>query len=444
MTQFNAIRLKLRDLLFEIEGEEGAKFLLCICDDRAVRRTARKRLIEELREHGKVVTSISAKKASGSLLSTFTEAVRIRDGDCINLWGIPGMRSAAASQIFEELNFHRDTLASFSKPLLVWITSSQAQRLASTAPDFWSRRTAVYFFDNPSAQDLLRRLFARKASVKTKQPSQIEKSFTEILSSEKNLSRCLRRKQQFTPEAADEHIRKLDASLDYLSRQCAAGRQLEVTLWLWNAAAVESFLRFFVNRLEPVERNVYDYVYTDRSEVILQLAEEMPKVLTDYAASVKDKVRQKRRADILKFFMNAAITKLNSVLQDIHLQESRSVHRLPELSDEVLSKEDLAWYERPEKDDPESQAVYDLESWLSGYSTERPKYFSDDEARILKVLYSDSNEPTDVAEIMNLPVQKARQRISELREKVQLYLSGEWLNTNRLASRRSGDKNVHQ
>lgn len=413
--------------MFEIEGGREAKFLLCICDDRAERRTARLRLIEELRKRHKSVTSVSAKNAVGQLLSVFAATVGGNEGDCVNLWGIPSMRPLVADEIFRELNFHRDTLASFGKPLLIWLTSTQVQRLAAVAADFWSRRTAVYFFDKPSAKSLLERLFAQKRNARRESPSELERSFNNILDSERALSKCLRRKTNFSVEAVDEQIKTLESSLDYLIRQCADGHQLEVVLWLWNATLIERDLRFFVSRLGPGERNVYGYVYTDRTEVILALAEEMPRILAEYASYIKDKVRQRRRANLVRFFRNVAFVRLNEVLKDIELEEVRSVHTLPVLSDHVLREEDLAWYERPENEDAGSQAVYDLESWLSGYSSAQPKYFSLDETRMLKVLYSESSDPQDVAEALGLTLRETRKRMAALEERVRMYLSGEWL-----------------
>jgi hypothetical protein len=427
MTNTDPISQKVKDLLFEIEGGPEAKFLLCVCDDRADRRRARRRLIEALCSRGKKVTSISAKNATGRLLAAYTALAQGSKADCINLWGIPSMRSSAADQIFEELNFHRDTLASFGVPLLVWLTSAQLQRLASIAPDFWSRRTAVYLFDKPSAKNLLQRLFASNKSTARKRPSEIERSFDEILVSEKDLSRCIKREENFSLEAADEQIKKLESNLDYLIRQCSQGRQLDVTLWLWSATQIERDLRFFVNRLQPEERNIYAYVYTDRTEVILALAEEMPRILSEYAGSIKEKVRQGRRANLVKFFRNIAFARLNEVLRDIETEEVRSVHTLPVLPDDVLKDDDLASYERPEEEDASSQAVYDLESWLSGYSSNEPKYFSPEEVLMLKVLYSESSDPRDVAKIADLSIRETKKRIARLEEKVRLYLSGEWL-----------------
>ena len=364
-------------------------------------------------------------------MSAFANLATDEDVACVNLWGIPSMRASSADQLFSELNFHRDTIASFGLPLLVWLTNSQVQRLASRAPDFWSRRTAVYFFNKPSARELLERLFSRATGVKKKPLSDIEEAFAEILASEKALGKCLKRSQHFSVELADEQIKKLESNLDYLIGQCHNKRQLEVALWLWNSTQMEGQLQFFVKSLQPEDRNVYEYLYTDRSEVILYLAEQMPGVLNEYAQSVKEKVRLRKRANLLTIFKSVAFTRLGEVLNEIALRERRSVHTLPVWSDDVLE------YETIESGDDVGPAVYDLESWLSGYSTKQPAFFSVEEARILKALYSISSDPDDIAAALGLSMRETKKRIAQLQTRVELYLAGEWLTSHKVKPQRS-------
>jgi hypothetical protein len=330
------------------------------------------------------------------------------------------MRSFAVEHVFSELNFHRYTLASLGLPLLVWLTSLQVQKLASTAPDFWSRRTAVYFFSKPSTKRLLEKLFARDRKGRVAPPSDVESAFAKILDSEKKLSRCLKKSQDFSVEAADAQIKNLESNLDHLTQQCKNGRQIEVALWLWNTTHVERNLRFFVDGLEPGARDVYGYVYTDRSEVILYLAERMPQILPDYGKSVRDRVRQRKRANLLSLFRKVAFDRMNEVLAEIDEHERRSVHTLPVVSDEILDD-----YEAVEILGESSQATYELESWLSGYGAKQPDYFSAAEARLLKALYSESSDPETIASEVGLSVREIKRCIVKLEAKVRLYLAGE-------------------
>jgi len=421
MTEPKPIAQKLRDLLFEIEGGREAKFLLCVCDDRLERRNVRRSLIRELKQSKKRVVSISAKNAAGRLLNSFAPLRGRGEADCVDLWGIPSMGSSRAEQVFVELNFHRDTLASIGLPLLVWLTSPQVQKLASTAPDFWSRRTAVYFFSKPSTKHLLEKLFSRGRKGKVARPSDVECAFGEILSAEKQLGKCLRKSQHFSVEAVDAQIKNLESNLGKLAQQCNEGRQIEVALWLWNTTHVERQLLYFVDALEPGAKDVYGYVYTDRSEVILYLAERMPQILADYGKSVRDRVRQRKRANLLILFRNAAFNRMNEVLSEIEKHERMSVHTLPVWSDETLD-------EAVDIEGESSQATYELESWLSGYSAKQPDYFSAAEARMLKALYSESSDPETIASEMGLSVTETKRHIATLEAKVRLYLAGERLN----------------
>src|SRR5208282_4078018 len=316
MKDQNPITEKIRDLLFEVQESREAKFLLCVCDDRGDRREVRRRLISQLRGDEKKVVSISARQAAGRLLASLFELPRKQEIDCINLWGIPGMKASAAEQIFSELNFHRDAIASLSIPILVWLSSAQVQKLAAVAPDFWSRRTAVYLFNKPSTKELLARLFSRGPLHEKRGTSDIEDAFEEILRAEKALASCLRRKGDVSVETADEHIRSLHSSLERLVQQCNNKRQLEVAIWLWNATQVERTLHHFVS-MGPEIKNVYGDVYTDRTELILHMAEQMPTLLEDYGKLVEEKVRHRKRASLVTFARKAAVAQIGRMLEEI-------------------------------------------------------------------------------------------------------------------------------
>ena len=419
MKDQNPITEKLEDLLFEIQEGREAKFLLCVCDDRDDRREVRQRLISRLRTREKKIVSVPARKVTGKLLASLLDLPDRQEIDCINLWGIPGMKASATDQIFSELNFHRDAITSLSVPLLVWLSSAQVQRLAAVAPDFWSRRTAVYVFNKPSTTNLLARLFSRKSAPEGNTTSDIADAFEETLKAEKALASCLRRKGHFSVEAADEHIKRLQSSLEYLVRQCGNKRQLEVALWLWNATQLEGVLYRFVRSMAPADKNVYGEVYNDRTELVLYMAEQMPNLLEGYGKLVEEKVRQGKRANLVSFAKQIANKKISGMLHDTWRRETRSVHFLS--SQWTRDYDD---YDPPiEFSVGEDKLVYELEGWLSGYDSKQPAFFSDAEAKLLKALYSDTPDPQQIALQMGIKVSEAKKRIAELEKRVRLYLA---------------------
>jgi hypothetical protein len=419
MNDQNIITEKLRDLLFEIQEDREAKFLLCVCDDRGNRREVRQYLISQLRAGQKKVASVPAKRVTGKLLASLLDLPDRQGIDCINLWGIPGMNASATDQLFSELNFHRDAITSLSVPIIVWLSSPQIQRLAAVAPDFWSRRTAVYLFNKPSTKDLLARLFSRKSPTEKQVTSDIHDAFEETLRSEKALASCLRRKGHFSVEVADEHIKRLQSSLDYLAQQCNNKRQLEVALWLWNATQVERILHHFVRNMAPEMQNVYGDVYSDRTELVLYMAEQMPGLLAEYGKLVEEKVRQRKRANLVSFAKKLALEKANKMLEEMGTRENRSVH--------YLSKRwtnDYDDYDPPiDISSGEDKLVYDLESWLSGYHSKQPAFFSTSEAQLLKALYSETLDPRQISLRLGIKVSEVRKRIIQLEKRVRLYLA---------------------
>lgn len=431
------IETKARDLLFEITGHRQAKFLLAVCDSAPVRRSIRHYIEDELHRHKEFLTTLSAKQITGNLLDCFLEMRRSEGSLCIMVWGIPTMKDDAVDRIFFQLNFHRDALTSLSIPILLWLSTVQLRRLATIAPDFWSRRTAVYQFSGSSPKELLRKLFGGSTDTEQRQNrgSDIAVAISEVLVAEKNLRHCLKDREVFSVENADNCIGRLERSLSFLADQCRNGRRLEIALALWAISRVDKDIQTFMDSLEPEAQNMFDYVNTDRNEAVLYSAEKMEDVLREYAQQIQESVRTRKRASLIALFRRTAEGKLNAILSDLAAQREISFDQLPLLSvgeDEELDYAEYLIEEEPFVDltyDGQQgsftapEAVYDLESWLAGYSNHMPAAFSEEEGAILKFMYRESSDPADVASMFRLTRPQATRKIRSLEKKVQQYLA---------------------
>jgi hypothetical protein len=420
----NDLDRHIRDLLFEVLTEGESKFLLVVSDDEAISRTVRETLRQEIGASNKKIGFIAADQIEGDLLRRFYEEAKAGTIDVLVLWGLDRIRTIAAESILAELNFHRDALASLKLPIVIWLNNSLLARLPSVAPDFWSRRTAIYRFTPEPTRTLLQRLFSAERKNSTAQPSVTGKATKEIVNAERLLGKCIKTRA-FAVEEADSLIRTIQDNIGILQKECDLGRQIDVGLYLWNIAQVDKAVESFIKELGVSERNIFEYLYTDRNEALLHVAQKMQLLLKQYLDELPAWIQKRKRPSLIKVIHGAAIEKLNEIAADLESSIGISIDQLePWLTDDD---------ERSDDDEPQgpqdtvasafgAQASYELESWLTGYNDSRPPIFTDSEGTILKGLYSQLSI-SEIAQQMGITATRVRKLVRELEEKVRLFLA---------------------
>jgi DNA-directed RNA polymerase specialized sigma24 family protein len=340
------------------------------------------------------------------------------------LSGLDRVRSTIADSILAELNFHRDALAFLKLPIVIWLNNQLLSRLPGIAPDFWSRRTAVYRFTPEPTKELLARLFslAHKDLV-AHQPSTIGKAIKDIIDAERILSKCLRTRF-FAVEEADALIAIIQDNIRVLRNEGESGRQIDIAMHLWNIGQVDKQVERFVKELNASDRNIFEYVYTDRNEALLHVAQETQTLLTRYLDELPVCIQKRRRPTLVGLFYGVAIDRLNQIARDLESSVGVSIDQLePWLADVDHQNDDDD--PRGPQDTVESaigaQASYELESWLRGYNDHLPAIFSESEGKLLKALYSQLTQQ-EIAEQMGLKLSYVRKLVHELEEKVRLFL----------------------
>jgi len=225
-------RKRFGDLAFELLEARGSRLLIAVCDEPGdVNRMVRE-LLKEFGKSGRSLAVSSAKAIQGRPLSTLREVVQPGTVDAICIRGFGDLPPTAKEKLFSELNFRRDALISLGIPMLFWLTTSELGRFIAVAPDFWSRRSIVYYFTETKAADLLGRLFhdGSRTTVKSGQETPISRALKGLVSAETELMECLNRKASFSLPKADELIRWIKVNVEDLRRECKNGRQIEVAL----------------------------------------------------------------------------------------------------------------------------------------------------------------------------------------------------------------------
>jgi hypothetical protein len=409
---------QVQDLTFEIVEAPGPMVVIAVCDDPAQNALIVGHISKQLELRGRTLLIVAGRTSVSGLFKYFLNKSKAAIG-AISLSTLDVMGTQSVDRFFAELNFRRDKLISLGVPILVWLSTDLLRRFVAIAPDFWSRRSTVYYFSRSRADQLIRRLFSRTPNGDERggTKSLIPEALKTVLYSEDELNRCLRHRRSFSLAKADDLIKTLRSAVEDLIRECSSGKQLEVGLWLWNLSQLDYDVETMVEKLGGRERDLYQYLHTDRNEVVLHLCEETPRLLARYLDQLEQTIRQGKRVDIVSLLRSVATGKFGEMVRG--LREAMSAEIV-----EYTDSHDWPSSSGAESAGVESRepAAYELESWLSGYSDQRPAFFSEAEGQVLKVLYTEKLTPGPLAAMLGIPPRKATAKIRYLERKVRAFL----------------------
>ena len=398
----------LKELEFELSQGNGSRFLLAVCDDIERSNRIRTELNAHIRENDRDVVSIYAPTKSGNLVDAILKASEAGKPGAVHILEAKNVPETT-DKLFSELNFQRDSLARLEIPMVVWLRTDQVERLASRAPDFWSRRTAIVYFDRLSTDALLDRIFGRRTQTVDIARDEISKALRDILSAERELDTCLSHKSNFSLPKTDKIIQKLRSSIQQLSRECSRGRKIDVVLWLWNASLMNrKFGHDWSRGLTDVSADL------DQNELLLSLAAQADKLLNRYLQQVEQRIRSKASISLLGLF----ITYATNIWRDMVRRATRDAMRT--LSIEPYDLVEFRSISPTYTEDVfRDRALQQFERWLAAEDVKKPMVFTDEEAAVLKYLYrSKSGEKSP----RPVPARRLSELIPHLERKVRLWL----------------------
>jgi len=406
MTAPSDPRLVLSELAFELKEGCGPRFLIAICDDRERAAILRNKLDAELMGLDKAPVVIGVPLSSGNLVDAILYKTESRNPSVIHLVQEKDLSDAGTEKFFGELNFQRDSLSKLSAPFILWLYGRQIAQLAAKAPDFWSRRTAIFYFDSPSFAGLLDQIFKGFKTPERVQADEISGALRDILSSERELQKCLMNRRHFSLPKADSFIKKLRTDIQKLAAECSKGRKLDVVLWMWNAGHLDIAL----GRFQSPTRTPSQTTLLERNDLLLSLAEHIEKVLRQYLVQMEQKIRTKESLSLVQVFTRYAL----NLWAQMTRQSRKGIENIHQ-----LDIEDIRDNEFVRADTFRALLIDNFESWLSGANDNKPSTITEEEAKILKYLYlRQSDNPVSAP----LPLARIKELIPALQTKVRLLL----------------------
>jgi hypothetical protein len=413
----------LRDLLFEITEARATKLLIAVSSSPNRESSLRAEISGMLAPTGTHLVDIPASELLGSMLATLSNRRDLDSSTGLSISNVAALEGSDIDHFFAELNFHRDWLAKLNLPIILWVPTNLLDRLIATAPDFWSRRSGVYYFDRGSISELLKKLFSRSDEDETEwtpEPT-LSKAFQKILSCEKELGRCLRDKKSFSLGKVDDVIREIQSGISQLIEECQKGKQIEVALWLWNFSQLDLKLQRMLDSLEPEMRNRFDSLYTDRNEALLHLSERMVTILKDYLKELEEKIRQKKQVNLVARARMVAAIEINRMAEALASTKELSISEIEEEDSPITALSHVTPEEEIEHEFL-ARSADELEAWLAGFSYKYPEFFSKQEAELLKLLYTSRLGANELASRMGTSRQTVLRQIHSLERKLRLYL----------------------
>ncbi len=413
----------IADLAFELGDSTNSKFLFGVSNDSEQRKELQAEIAARLKAADKSLELTKASQLRGNFVSRLADRIHEKRIDCFIIESIPELSEKSARTLFGKLNFRRDALSRLSVPMLMWLTSEQIHLFTTVAPDFWSRRTAVYDFTSITAQEAILRLFSdspipRESFAKE---NEIPNAFEAIFNSEKTLRECCSKRDQFSLIKSHELTRSIREGVTTLSRSAKQGHQIEISFALWNMSRLDDILQRFLSELGPFEKSTFESLYTDRTEVLLYMAEQLEKVFTSYTSQWKRDQRRQKFNSLVDVYATKAVRRLNQIATELKKLSELSAYDVSEIVGEVRFPPDdtKAWASTMFRE----RAAEELELWLSGRSGKRPSPFTPREGEVLKAMYANSSAPLDLAQKFGVSDVAILAELDRLERKVRLYLS---------------------
>jgi len=438
------IEPQTRDLIFEL-GETGQpKLCIGVCDNSGIRAQVETTVTSALRDAGTDVQAIFLSSGDVDLVELLRRRKNGKKNAVFVVHGLGNMGTRALLEFLGNLNFRRDLLFELVSPILVWVTSRVLPVMVARAPDFWSRRTATYYFTQATVRELLVRLFGKKG-VPSASIDAVSAGVQKILVTEGELNKLIRGPSRGTPPEVKHLVLVIKEGLETLLGECRQGRKFQVALTLWTLTRIDEELYKTVRQVPRRAAAPYASLYEDRNEILLGISERITDLLERYRRRVDASVERSRHVSLLGMFFGAA----NRLIQ--HWWEKREAHEgrfVPEMfsTEEIWEPGDVwdagkhhgAGFERDwevakrqaavsvEPRDMEEQfsarAAEEIRAWLEGESDHLPKVFSEEEGQLLRVMYEGSFDPTHVARKIGRPVPEVKRLIEALKGKVHAFL----------------------
>ena len=420
-TTRNTSQEPLTELVFELSVTGESKFCFGISNDTELQSQITETIAVELLKHGITTTIFQYKKGAKptrhpDIVEFLISRVPANSRQVVIVSGIDFLSRNGLTRILADLNFKRDILIERKLAILFWASDSVLREFVSKAPDLWSRRSGTFYFTRSPVKDLLSRLFGKKdrGALRDITAGKVEKMLQKIFSAERELNILLHGSRNASPLAVDKLIRNIRLAIKNLILECERTSGFLVTHTLWKLARVDQWLYRNFSHDDEDAHFRFREMYDERIDMIIEVSSRIGRILKTYNASIAELAANKKDIQLLHYFdefvSRQIERKYEKIERDIDVEDLTDPAELENISSDEFEIEDNYC----------AAAVGEIRNWLESDDSPRPTIFSNDEERLLKLLYRRRGigDLGEIAKTLNVSRSTAEKQLQTLRIKL--------------------------
>lgn len=404
--------MPLKDLIFELSDAGQPKICIAVCDSREKRKRLTQNILANLDKENVKADVFLFDASLVDVVARLQEHLRSRKIDVAVFDGLENLEEKTTEFVLAKLNFRRDILAGLNVSILLWVTNSLLKLLIARAPDFWSRRTATYFFNRVEVKEYLKGIFGQEsiADDQALTNRKISRALRMVLSNEAEINKLVKASKCVSPLQIDKLARAINMGVESLIHDSNDGKNFIVTMKLWNLAELDEQVYEYL-AIQRVDRNrFYDY----RTSAFYEVAEQITSILDSYKKSILPRVNKQQAVALLSSLEESVIYSAKKIIRQVALEEYKGrqslYHKAVVYSSVTIDEE--VFYEG-------AKALTDC---LASDAMELPGFFDESDAMLLRILYNETKNVTVIARKLKISEAKTKKRLAELKAKVCAFL----------------------
>ena len=409
----------LKELIFELSDTGESKFCFAVCDDEELRREMTEVIAAELLQQGIQTTVFDYQSRTRNnrqidIVEFLLSRLRASTRQIVIISGLARLNRRTLGRILSELNFKRDILIERRIPILFWVSDSLLRDIVSKAPDFWSRRSATFYFTRSPVKDLLARLFGKneRRSTANANNGRISSVLQKIFSAERELNLLLHSSKPPSPLVIDKLVREIKFAVQSLISECERNSSFLITYTLWKLTRVDQWLYHTFSRSTGDLHSKFREMYDERMDMILDVSNRIVRILKGYSTSLIELAAKRKEIQLLHYFdqfVSHQVERMYTRIErDVELEESTDPSDLEEMY--------AIGHEIEEEN--RAAAVREIKKWLESEDTLRPALFSKEEENLLRLLYRGSRNVHEIAKMLEVSTRTVDKRIQNLKVKL--------------------------
>ena len=231
---------------------------------------------------------------------------------------------------------------------------------------------------------------------------------------------------KISPLEIDRLTLEIQLGINDLMNECHSSNRFEIAFRLWVLAGTDAWLK----QIAPNIRDHFDAgfrdLYEDRMDVMLKVTDKMTTILENYQSNLVSRIKEGRKNNLLGYFIRYVEGEVTHMYDEILKDDSIQLRLRPGQIEDLATKDDRL--QTSLMDNIRQKAADELVGWIQNKNATLPRFFSDEDGIIVRLLFHGKRKPASVGKTLGISAEQAKKKIETLKSKVLLYLGVDpWL-----------------